>query len=140
MFLPAMMDFFKTNGLVTLFMGAGNADNTKAASAMADHVLFCWRSYDTLKNSTNNVDLGAVNSEDQPRASLMLYEDRTSPSAEQPGKNLYRIPIYKGDKLDIPRSQEDLKNGDYQLNLTDTDLAKSDKDMINKITELQGLN
>ena len=35
MLLPTLLDTFKTKGLKSLFMGAGNAENTRAASAMA---------------------------------------------------------------------------------------------------------
>ncbi len=57
-FLPALMDLVKFNpyltvgatpvsgnarSLKTVFMGAGNAGYTKAISAMADNVVYCWR-------------------------------------------------------------------------------------------------
>lgn len=125
MLLPALMDFFKTRGLKSLFMGAGNAENTRAASAMADHVLFCWRSRYRPRR-------GAV-------SSLMLYVDRTSASAKQSGKALYCIPVYKGDKLDVPRDAQTLNGGVYKLNPLKDEIQASDREQIEKITNMQGV-
>jgi len=46
MFLPGLMDYLKhTRKVCSVFMGASNAHFSKAASAMADNVVFCWEDY-----------------------------------------------------------------------------------------------
>ncbi|MHC4481512.1 MAG: ATPase domain-containing protein [Planctomycetota bacterium] len=53
MFLPGLMDYLKhsedRNGnkrrITSVFMGAPNTDLAKAAQAMADNVVFCWRDH-----------------------------------------------------------------------------------------------
>jgi len=137
MLLPALMDKFKTKGLTALFMGAGNADNTRGASAMADHVLFCWRSRSVPKIPKKAARV-------RPVSSLMLYIDRASASSSQAGKAIYRLPVYKGDKLGIPTSGAELRthenDGGYHLNPTDLTRGESDdKDEIARIVRMQGV-
>jgi hypothetical protein len=129
MLLPALMDMFKTERTKSLFMGAGNADNTKGASAMADHVLFCWRS--------SFVPEGKEEMTDDVISSLMLYVDRTSAGSRKSGKALYRVPVYKGDKVQIPMSASALDQ--YSL-LPSTLKLKEDKEQIERITNMQGVS
>ena len=142
MLLPALMDKFKTKGLKALFMGAGNAANTKAASAMADHVLFCWRSPRTPKNPKPNSeadpDIREIPGEGDSSASLMLYVDRASASSQQSGKALYRIPISSEDKLLIPVCLKDLK-AKHRLDPSIFGPKTYDGEIIKRITEMQGV-
>jgi hypothetical protein len=128
MLLPALMDSFRTERMKALFMGAGNADNTKAASAMADHVLFCWRSNLISKERENVIG--------KPISSLMLYVDRTSAVSGLSGKALYCIPVYAGDKLQIPATAKELN--DYVLSPSSLK-AGGDKRQIERITNMQGV-
>ena len=137
MLLPAMMDMFKTNKMKSLFMGAGNADNTRAASAMADHVLFCWRSNVTYKKKDDN-----SRTEEISKPSLMLYVDRTPAASHHAGKSLYSIPIEhdeerNDDKLVIPRQISELQN--YLTSPATNKLHDNDAEMIKNITNMQGV-
>jgi KaiC/GvpD/RAD55 family RecA-like ATPase len=134
MLLPAMMDLFKTEGLKSLFMGAGNADNTKAASAMADHVLFCWRSDYVPKQRRASAASGA-----KPVSSLMLYVDRTSVAVKKSGKVLYCIPVHEHDKLQVPMRPSDLDKEGCRLSLTKLKLEEPDRKQIERITNMQGV-
>jgi KaiC/GvpD/RAD55 family RecA-like ATPase len=135
MLLPAMMDLFRSDKIKSLFMGAGNAQNTDAASAMADHVLFCWRS----PSKSDRPNLG------DSKSSLMLYVDRASASSNQSGKALYRIPVYQDDKLALPLFSRDLKKPEkedgYSVNLSELMEQKynDDKKQIDRITNMQGV-
>jgi len=127
MLLPALMDMLKTVKVYSLFMGAGNADNTPSASAMADHVLFCWRSTEA-KPKTSKKDV--------PKSSLMLYVDRAAAGSGRSGKALYCIPVYKGDRLSIPRDQQQLENDCY---IEIAGLPATDAEEISRITRMQGV-
>ncbi|MBN1606821.1 MAG: hypothetical protein JW940_09310 [Polyangiaceae bacterium] len=80
MFLPALVDLCKARDVALLIMGAGNAALTRAASAMADNVVFCWR--DTVANT-----------EGPPEECLALYVDRTQGKLGSEGKALYSLPV-----------------------------------------------
>ena len=67
MFLTALMDLFKKRKIKSLFMGAGNARYSAAASAMADNVLFCWRSQLSSKTRGRKKDKRPV---------MLIYVDR----------------------------------------------------------------
>jgi hypothetical protein len=132
MLLPAMMDTFKTHGVRSLFMGAGNAANTKSASAMADHVLFCWRS----KGGNGK----------QP--SLMLYVDRASAASRRTGKALFSIPVVSeltpvvSERLvwdPALLDKDEAKNG-YRIDLADLSSRPDDDKEIKRITEMQGVS
>jgi KaiC/GvpD/RAD55 family RecA-like ATPase len=146
MLLPALMDFLKTREIKALFMGAGNADNTKAASAMADHVLFCWRSSflprERKENAAHHLAEGKavaeVPDEGDSIASLMLYVDRTSAASGRSGKVLYRIPIYQDDKLKIPNSRSELDTS-YRLLPSVFKDDSENKVQIDRITNMQGV-
>jgi hypothetical protein len=74
----------------------------------------------------------------------MLYIDRASASSSQAGKAIYRLPVYKGDKLGIPTSGAELRthenDGGYHLNPTDLTRGESDdKDEIARIVRMQGV-
>jgi hypothetical protein len=142
MLLPALMDKFKTKGLKSLFMGAGNAANTKAASAMADHVLFCWRSPRTPtkrpKPYSENPKISTIPGESDSSASLMLYVDRASASSQQSGKALFRIPISSEDKLLIPVCLTDLRKK-HRLDPSIFGPKTYDGEIIKRITEMQGV-
>jgi KaiC/GvpD/RAD55 family RecA-like ATPase len=118
MFLPALMDVFKFNvhpkgaskplsgnprELVTVFMGAGQASYTRAISAMADNVLFCWR--DRLQN------VGSTESpfENKEKAAelvkkygdigseyLMIHIDRREIRTASRKATLYAFPVVDG--------------------------------------------
>lgn len=145
MLLPALMDFFKTKGIKSLFMGAGNADNTRAASAMADYVLFCWRSTLLTEGPKANTPdhfragetVAPVSTKPGAVGSLMLYVDRTTAASGQSGKALYRIPIYEDDTLMIPKSRSELKN--YSLPLSIFKEDSENKEQIDRITNMQGV-
>jgi hypothetical protein len=133
MLLPAMMDMFKTNHIRSLFMGAGNAQNTKAASAMADNVLFCWRSTNKGKNGRRS----------QP--ALMLYVDRASPSSQRQGKALYRLPIDSRGKLVLPTTTSDLdepqdQEQGFKVDITRLTGKNEDVEIIRRITDMQGVS
>jgi KaiC/GvpD/RAD55 family RecA-like ATPase len=75
MFLTALMDHLKAEGIKSLFMGAGNARYSAAASAMADNVIFCWR------ETTDPLTASLTPQAGQPSAKnkrLILYVDRLS--------------------------------------------------------------
>jgi KaiC/GvpD/RAD55 family RecA-like ATPase len=135
MLLPAMMDTFKTAKIMSLFMGAGNAENTPAASAMADHVLFCWRS--PTKSERRGIRRSV--------SSLMLYVDRAAASSNQSGKALYRIPVYRDDRLMVPLTDSELtdleKKGGCRVDLAKLMRKKQsdDKEQIERITRMQGV-
>jgi hypothetical protein len=130
-------------------MGAGNADNTKAASAMADIVLFCWRSI-----GKNPAEEGATNKTSPTTAAakradhdidcnphLMLYVDRTSAETAMYGKCLYRIPIAKDGRLLIPGNKSSLQSESFRLT-PDTyrdHLSVSDLKQIDRINNMQGV-
>jgi hypothetical protein len=105
MFLPAMMDMLKKDGISSLFIGAGNASYTPAMSAMADNVIFCWRD---LERPSENQDSGESGQE-----RLMLYVDRTEGQLGSEGKALFSIPVsahtqiakatFEGSAITLPR-------------------------------------
>ncbi|NIA30894.1 MAG: hypothetical protein GWP06_13390 [Actinobacteria bacterium] len=111
MFLPAMLDLFKRYGLKSVFMGAGNAHYTAAASAMADNVVFCWRDRlnkkDDSKNSTVQKKNDSKNSTDQEKEFLMVYVDRTAGRIGREGRALYKLEI-EGNKVKLPESRKKL--------------------------------
>ena len=139
------MDMFKTDKLKSLFMGAGNADNTRAASAMADHVLFCWRSnhtYTHLSPAIQSNKNTRMRTKPKNEPSLMLYVDRTPAASHHAGKALYCLPIkydkkQKDDKLMIPRKSEDLKS--FLTSPANPKLHPDDIEMIKNITNMQGV-
>ncbi len=140
MLLPALLDKFRTMGLKSLIMGAGNAENTKAASAMADHVIFCWRS---VYRSVGTSDLS-----DDRAGTLMLYVDRTLPAAQLAGKSLFAFPYYNdrersdkkatGDQLKLPANRKELLN-DFQIDTQRENLTTTDNHMIKTIMLMQGV-
>ena len=139
MLLPALMDAFKTNGIKSLFMGAGNADNTRAASAMADHVLFCWRSLSHWNNSP-------LHQTEKSQSSLMLYVDRTSLGSSRSGKALYALPVYGGDRLARPEFKADLEKVQLELGKFASGksegfvkIGRDDQKQIDRITMMQGV-
>ena len=161
MLLPAMMDMFKTTGFRSLFMGAGNAENTPGASAMADHVLFCWRSGFVPTDISGKADTASAKKktasakkktasakEGEPWAdkdaatgvsSLMLYVDRASAAAGRSGKALYCIPVNKKDKLWIPTSQEILERTCRISIRLVRESSERDAEEIDRITRMQGV-
>ena len=124
MLLPAMMDTFKTYGVRSLFMGPGNAANTKSASAMADHVLFCWRS----KGGSGS----------QP--SLMLYVDRASAASRRTGKALFNIPV-DSERLvwDPHLLDKGEAEGGFRVDLAALSSRPDDDKEIKRITDMQGV-
>jgi hypothetical protein len=147
MLLPALMDHFKSRPMKSLFMGAGNAENTSSASAMADHVLFCWRS----AARWTNAPLGGNST---PHSSLMLYVDRTSVLAKKSGKVLYAVPVDENGKLIWPKTQNELEKlkvrmtedpepptlpGAEKVNEPVFNLHRNDRREIERITRMQGV-
>jgi hypothetical protein len=141
MLLPALFDTFKTMELKSLFMGAGNAENTNAASAMADHVLFCWRSQFTPEENPEMKERKEVaESEHGSYSSLFLYVDRTSGlpgKREKSGKELYRIAINNEGRLEIPMSRGEL--ADAMVKLSGLEKWPTDLKQIKRITNMQGV-
>jgi len=152
MFLPALMDLVKFDAypsnsgvpksgnprdLKTVFMGAGNAGYTKAISAMADNVVFCWR--DKLKGTST---AGHVFSDDWYESIesemarydgevgdefLVIHVDRREIRSTSSRRALYAIPIIKG-ILALPSHECDIdhfsvpKKRQCELDLTDATL------------------
>jgi KaiC/GvpD/RAD55 family RecA-like ATPase len=58
MFLTALLDIFSSNGIASVFMGAGNAEHTPALSAMVNNAVFCLR---TKKDGGGDFKLTADN-------------------------------------------------------------------------------
>jgi hypothetical protein len=114
----------------------------KAASAMADHVLFCWRSPRTPtkrpKPYSENPKISTISGESDSSASLMLYVDRASASSQQSGKALFRIPISSEDKLLIPVCLTDLRKK-HRLDPSIFGPKTYDGEIIKRITEMQGV-
>jgi hypothetical protein len=143
MLLPAMMDVFKSRNLKSLFMGAENATNTPAANAMADNVIFCWRSKHKVRNITNKASQVPSRSLKWIQSGcLMLYVDRAS-SRERPAKSLYRIPIIVDKKdnrrecLKAPCTKKELDGPFHRIDWLKADTE--DQEHINKIRRFQGL-
>lgn len=124
MFLPAMIDYFKNEKIKSLFMGAGNARYTHAASAMADNVVFCWPSGQHPAKTRGKA---------KPEQSLMIYVDRVSGYHRQELKGLYRIslPTHLGQRF--PLNQRPERVGQLDA------VAPEDKDEIQRIRMLQGV-
>jgi KaiC/GvpD/RAD55 family RecA-like ATPase len=89
MLLTALIDFFKNQKVKSLFMGAGRGRHSDAASAMADNVLFCWRT--TLRQPIKDND----------RSCVLIYLDRIGDESKRPAKRLYAIPVKYGHVLRI---------------------------------------
>ena len=87
LFLPLLMDHLKNSPypgaegearkITSLFMGAPNTELGKAASAMADNVLFCWRDYLSKDETKGGVAIYTDRIEGQPqvRQLHLLHED-----------------------------------------------------------------
>ena len=131
-----MMDYFKSEKIKSLFMGAGNAENTPSASAIADNVVFCWRSKFVKKEAEKCFP-------HEPKSSLMLYVDRISAAAQQSGKLFYSLAIGQADTLLIPKNRKELnsENGMFKLTSEDLEKGKHDADLenIRRITNMQGV-
>ena len=138
MLLPALMDMFKTNKLKSLLMGAGNADNTPAASAMADHVLFCWKTTYVSDVCKRKVAEGGVwngRVTDHAKSSLLVYVDRAAATCKLLGKVLYCFPVFESGKLRLPRTKLELS----KYLISPTMLSGADKREIDRITRMQGV-
>lgn len=142
MLLPAMIDIFKRENLKSLFMGAENATNTPAASAMADNVVFCWRSNlgcSPEKTQQTSTKRAAKVSNWEQHADLMLYVDRAS-SSQRLDKALYRLPIYT-DKtrecLHIPATPAQMNQSPFRVDWKSA--TPEDQEHVKKVRKLQGL-
>jgi KaiC/GvpD/RAD55 family RecA-like ATPase len=140
--LPALIDVFKQKGLHSLFMGAENATHTSAASAMADNVLFCWRSHTFEKGKAWEKGGKAWSTKTgrwKLQEMLMLYVDRAA-APERPGTILYNIPIYSSEnseRLQLPETAKKMNASPY---LTDwREASQEDQAHITRLRRLQGL-
>ncbi|RPJ56520.1 MAG: hypothetical protein EHM23_23305 [Acidobacteria bacterium] len=57
LFIPALIDYLKhsSDPITSVFMGAANSELSRAASAIADNVVFCWRDIRTCDDNGNSV-------------------------------------------------------------------------------------
>jgi hypothetical protein len=124
MFLTALMDLCKAEKIKSLFMGAGNARYSAAASAMADNVLFCWRSQLRTKDKKST----------KKEPVMLIYVDRIGDESHKPDKRLYAVPVRKNalafGESDVPR--------DIDENQYETMLSPDDRKKIHLITNKQG--
>jgi KaiC/GvpD/RAD55 family RecA-like ATPase len=94
MFVPALMDYLKNSRdpkdddrprqITSVFMGAPNTDLAKAASAMADNVVFCWRDtyYKDPTTKAEGIAFHVDRIEGQPgRQELFFLEQRDDKEA-----------------------------------------------------------
>jgi KaiC/GvpD/RAD55 family RecA-like ATPase len=141
--LPALIDVFKQKGLRSLFMGAENTTHTDAASAMADNVLFCWRSH-TFEGSEAWKKAAPAEWKERKRGwklreMLMLHVDRAS-APERPGDILYSVPIYTSKRSECLRLPETAAAMNASPYLTDWRQASDDDQArITGLRRLQGL-
>jgi archaellum biogenesis ATPase FlaH len=138
--LPALIDVFKQKGLRSLFMGAEKDTHTAAASAMADNVLFCWRSHNFKESEPwKNGAPFSLNGNSKLREMLMLYVDRAAES-ERPGTILYNIPIYSSDDsecLQLPETTKTMNASPYLIDWREA--SDADQTHIKKLRQVQGL-
>ncbi|MGZ5517899.1 MAG: hypothetical protein ACXWKG_00455 [Limisphaerales bacterium] len=148
MFLPALKDMFKTNNVKSLFVGAGNAENTQAASAMAVHTIFCWRSLTAWKTNPLNKLKKRRPGDGKTESSLMLFVDRTSSANSSSGRALCVVPILNDDSIDWPENPKQLKKLYRPLSefmrgrcpgLKGPPKHTDDIEEIKRITKLQGV-
>jgi hypothetical protein len=125
MFIPALLDCFKFatsspaeasqgspkhRSLRSVIMGAGNARYTRAVSAMADNVFYCWK--DSLRSRGSSDDCyrtGApevrtsldLTTTDTFTECLLIYVDRRERHHEMGRNNLYAFPVVGG-QLRLP--------------------------------------
>jgi GTPase SAR1 family protein len=146
MFLPGLVEYAKKNEIAIIVMGAGNSKLTPAASAIADNVLFCWRSKvtsDELKVNTFN-----ENSKEKiatKKEVLCVYVDRCQGQLGNDEKELAFIPIEgdKGIELKCPKSVFNEKKKEYGsigfFKTTDYDLIVDSQQSIDTIIDMQGM-
>lgn len=95
MFLPALVDLCKKRKVALLIMGAGNSALTRAASAMADNVIFCWRDEkkkgERLPCGVDSKSPEATSPSDGPY--LAMYVDRRQGDLGKEGKALYVLEL-----------------------------------------------
>jgi KaiC/GvpD/RAD55 family RecA-like ATPase len=99
MFLPGLMDYLKYSPchelkkedeprkITSLFMGPSNNKLARAASAMADNVLFCWPDQ---KNQQEGIAVYVDRIEGHPGDQKLYFaraNDRPSPADKKPGMN-----------------------------------------------------
>jgi KaiC/GvpD/RAD55 family RecA-like ATPase len=139
--LPALIDIFKQKGLRSLFMGAENATHTQAASAMADNVLFCWRSRTSNPKEWESVPKSCAGLEGdwKYQETLMLYVDRAAAS-ERPAASLYKIPIFsskRSERLLLPENANAMNEIPFLVEWKKT--SGPDLEHITKLRRLQGV-
>jgi hypothetical protein len=120
MFLPGLMDYLKysprcdTSGkgkprkVTSLFMGPPNNELARAASAMADNVLFCWPDN---RGKQEGIAVYVDRIEGHPGEQKLYFagaEDRPSKADKTPGMNfrLYLPAVYKEFKNAVPMIAE----------------------------------
>ena len=155
MFLPGLVEYTKKKKIALIVMGAGNSKLTPAASAIADNVIFCWRSQikngledSNGKNSTiyNPKSLDTTIDNQSPNKILpilCLYVDRCQGQLGNEGKELSFLPIddERGIKINCPRNlKKDNKYSSTGFNKVD-DYSRIDdaKRTINTIIDMQGM-
>lgn len=146
MFLPGLVEYTKKKKIALIVMGAGNSKLTPAASAIADNVIFCWRSHISKKPENINelnkiIGLPALIPEQEV---LCLYVDRCQGQLGNEGKELSFIPIVsdKGIEIKCPK----IIKGDHENyvstgfnRLDNYSLIKDAKRTINTIIDMQGM-
>ena len=125
MFLPGMVEYTKKNNIALIVMGAGNSRFTPAASAIADNVIFCWRS--RLAEEKNHQEV------------LAVYVDRCQGNLGNEGKQLSYIPI-KDDKIDLNCCNSGNESvGFTRVEPNNNDIILGAQSMIDTITNMQGM-
>lgn len=152
MFLPLLMDYFKTKKIAAVVMGSGNAKLTQAAAAMADNVLFCWRdtiNYDFIEKESakQNKTIGSLfpgifeyNTEEMLSKYdeyLALYVDRCIENLGNEGKSLHTFPI--NDKNDIVIPNCDFTDDLTIYKVNEPNILKNAADKIKSIVRMQGI-
>jgi len=149
MFLPGLVEYTKKNKIALIVMGAGNSKLTPAASAIADNVIFCWRTELNSDNleipfAWNKVKNKNLKNRDEL---LCIYVDRCQGHLGNEGKELTFIPVNKEQGIDIEcpgvklleDNKENFPNGFQRVELSDYDLILNAKQTIDTITNMQGM-
>jgi KaiC/GvpD/RAD55 family RecA-like ATPase len=104
LFLPALMDMLKKREISSVYIGAGNANYTRAASALADNAVFCWRDRECETAPPSPATLRSQG--EHPEEYLLLHVDRAEGQLGSEGKALYVLPIDSRHGIRPPRLEE----------------------------------
>ncbi len=150
MFLPGLIEYTKKKKIALIVMGAGNSKLTPAASAIADNVIFCWRSQIIGQGEKFNKMLKANHLENlEPKLKpgknvLCLYVDRCQGQLANEGKefSFIRIDDDRGIEIRCPRNVRE-KNSYSTTGFTKVanyGLIEDAKETIDGIIAMQGMS